>query len=172
MIQEILIVDGYNIIGAWPELQKLKEIRLEEARDRLINIMVEYQSFSGMKVILVFDAYYVPGLGRKDLQGKLPVYYTKEKETADELIERLVTAHIGRRKQVYVATSDMTEQHVIFGKGAFRVPASELLVKVRQARQEIRRKIEVDNSAGRHNTFDNRLSDDVKALFEKWRRGR
>ncbi|CAG7647518.1 putative protein YacP [Paenibacillus solanacearum] len=172
MIQEILIVDGYNIIGAWPELQKLKDIRLEEARDRLIAIMGEYQSFSGMKVILVFDAYYVPGLGRKDVHHKLPVYFTKEKETADELIERLVTAHIGRRKQIYVATSDMTEQHVIFGKGAFRVPASELLVKVRQARQEIRKKIEEDNQASRHNSFDSRLTDDVKAMFEKWRRGR
>ncbi len=117
MIQEILIVDGYNIIGDWPELKALKEIRLEEARDRLIEMMAEYQSFSGMKVIVVFDAYYVPGLGGKYVQSKLPVYYTKEKETADELIERLVTEHIGRRKQVYVATSDMTEQHVIFGKG-------------------------------------------------------
>ncbi|TVY06598.1 NYN domain-containing protein [Paenibacillus cremeus] len=172
MIQEILIVDGYNIIGAWPELQKLKDLRLEDARDRLITIMSEYQSFSGMKTILVFDAYYVPGLGKKYTQSKLPVYYTKEKETADELIERLVTAHIGRRKQVYVATSDMTEQHVIFGKGAFRIPASELLVKVKQSRKEIRRKIEDDHTSGRHNTLEGKLSGDMKATFEKWRRGR
>lgn len=171
MIQEILIVDGYNIIGDWPELKALKEIKLEEARDRLIEMMAEYQSFSGMRVIVVFDAYYVPGLGGKYVQNKLAVYYTKEKETADELIERLVTAHIGRRKQVYVATSDMTEQHVIFGKGAFRVPASELLVKLRQARAEIRRKIE-DEASGRRNTFDKQLSEDVRAMFEKWRRGR
>lgn len=171
MIQEILIVDGYNIIGAWPELQKLKEIRLEDARDRLIEIMGEYQSFSGMKVLLVFDAYYVPGRGGKYLQSKLPVYYTKEKETADELIERLVTEHVGRRKQVYVATSDMTEQHVIFGKGAFRIPAGELLVKVRQSRHEIKKKIE-DEASRRHNTFDSRLSQDVRDLFEKWRRER
>lgn len=169
MIQEILIVDGYNIIGDWPELKALKEIRLEEARDRLIEMMAEYQSFSGMKVIVVFDAYYVPGLGGKYVQSKLPVYYTKEKETADEMIERLVTEHIGRRKQVYVATSDMTEQHVIFGKGAFRIPAGELLVKLRQARAEIRRKIE-DEAAGKRNTFDKRLSEDVRAMFEKWRR--
>ncbi|AEI46035.1 NYN domain-containing protein [Paenibacillus mucilaginosus] len=171
MIQEILIVDGYNIIGAWPHLQQLKEIRLEEARDRLIEIMAEYQSFSGMKVIVVFDAYYVPGLGGKYLQSRLPVYYTKEKETADELIERLVTAHVGRRKQVYVATSDMTEQHVIFGKGAFRIPASELLIKVRAARQDIRRKIEQDTDR-RTNTFDSRLDKDTLDQLEKWRRGK
>ncbi|SDE58831.1 hypothetical protein SAMN02799630_05807 [Paenibacillus sp. UNCCL117] len=171
MIQEILIVDGYNIIGAWPELQKLKDIRLEEARDRLIQIMAEYQSFTGMKVILVFDAYYVPGLGRKYVQSKLPVYFTKEKETADELIERLVTTHVGRRKQVYVATSDMTEQHVIFGKGAFRLPAGELLVKVRQARGEVRRKIRQEAET-RRNTVDNTLSDELRKRLEDLRRGR
>ncbi|NOU92861.1 NYN domain-containing protein [Paenibacillus sp. LMG 31456] len=170
MIQEILIVDGYNIIGAWPELQKLKEISLEEARDRLIEQLAEYQSFSGVKVLLVFDAYYVPGLGGKYVQRKLRIYYTKEKETADELIERLVTEHIGRRKQIYVATSDMTEQHVIFGKGAFRVPASELLVKIRLSRREIQQKIRED-SPSKRNTFDSKLSSEMKDLFEKWRRG-
>ncbi|MFH5186656.1 NYN domain-containing protein [Paenibacillus sp. TAB 01] len=170
MIQEILIVDGYNIIGAWPELQKLKDISLEEARDRLIQQLAEYQSFSGTKVLLVFDAYYVPGLGGKYVQNKLRIYYTKEKETADELIERLVTENIGRRKQIYVATSDMTEQHVIFGKGAFRVPAGELLVKVGQVKRDIQHKIE-EKPESRRNTFDSKLSGEVKGLFEKWRRG-
>ncbi|MDQ1910895.1 NYN domain-containing protein [Paenibacillus sp. GD4] len=171
MIQEILIVDGYNIIGAWPELQRLKELSLEEARDRLIDIMAEYQSFSGMKVIVVFDAYYVPGLGKKYLQRKLSVYYTKEKETADELIERLVTENIGRRKQIYVATNDMTEQHVIFGKGAARLPSGELLVKVRQSRQEIRQRIH-ENKNVRPGAVEGRLKEDVRDLLEKWRRGR
>ncbi|WP_281883986.1 NYN domain-containing protein [Paenibacillus sp. YYML68] len=171
MIQELLIVDGYNIIGAWPELQRLKDISLEEARDRLIQIMSEYQSFSGTKTIIVFDAYYVPGLGKTYLHSKLPVYFTKEKETADELIERLVTAHIGRRKQIYVATSDMIEQHVIFGKGAFRVPASELLQKVRLARQDIRKKIHEETTVKR-NTFDSRLNDELRKRLEDLRRGK
>lgn len=170
MIQEILIVDGYNIIGAWPELTRLKDISLEEARDRLIQLLAEYQSFSGTKVMLVFDAYYVPGLGGKYMQSKLRIFYTKEKETADELIERLVTENIGRRKQIYVATSDMTEQHVIFGKGAFRVPASELLVKVKQAKRDIQHKIH-EKPTSHRNTFDSKLSGEMKDLFEKWRRG-
>jgi predicted RNA-binding protein with PIN domain len=168
--QEFLIVDGYNIIGDWPELQKLKDISLEDARDRLIEQLAEYQSFSGMKVLLVFDAYYVPGLGGKYEHSKLRIFYTKEKETADELIERLVTEHVGRRKQIYVATSDMTEQHVIFGKGAFRIPASELLVKIRLANREIHQKIQEDTSRKR-NTFDSKLSGEMRDIFEKWRRG-
>ncbi|WP_019535573.1 NYN domain-containing protein [Paenibacillus ginsengihumi] len=170
MIQEILIVDGYNIIGAWPELQKLKEISLEEARDQLIQILAEYQSYSGMKVILVFDAYYVPGIGKKYMQSKLAVFFTKEKETADELVERLVREHIGRRKQIYVATSDMTEQHVIFGLGAFRISARELLVKVRQSRHDIRKKIQ-ETASRRNNTLDSKLTGEQRDLFEKWRRG-
>jgi predicted RNA-binding protein with PIN domain len=169
-VEQYLIVDGYNIIGAWPELQRLKEVELEQARDRLITWLAEYQSFSGMHVYLVFDAYKVPGLGKKYLQSKLKVLYTKEKETADELIERLVTELVGRRREIYVATSDMIEQHVIFGKGALRISASELFIKMKQSRQEIRRKIEHQPMLGR-NPFEGKLSEELKRVFEKWRRG-
>ncbi len=169
-MEEFLIVDGYNIIGAWPELQRLKDVELEQARDRLIHMLAEYQSFSGMRVYLVFDAYQVPGLGKKYLQSKLRVLYTKEKETADELIERLVTSLIGRRKQIYVATSDMIEQHVIFGKGALRLPASELLVKIKQCQKEVRTKIDQELPSKR-NSFDSNLNREMKDIFERWRRG-
>lgn len=169
-MEQLLIVDGYNIIGAWPELARLKDLDLEEARDKLIHMLAEYQSFSGMKVYLVFDAYLVPGLGKKYLQSRLRVYYTKEKETADELIERLVTNLMGRRKQIYVATSDMTEQHVIFGKGALRLPANELLVKVKQSKKEVRHRIDTPQSSKR-NPFEGNLRSDVLDIFEKWRRG-
>jgi uncharacterized protein len=170
-MKEFLVVDGYNVIGAWPELQKLRDIRLEEARDRLIDILSDYQAYSGIAVTLVFDAYRMPGLGGKISQSKLRILYTKEKETADELIERLVGELLGRRRQVYVATSDMTEQHVIFGRGALRLPARELLVKIGQSQKEIRTRIDKQLNSGR-NTFDNRISEDLKIRFEKWRRER
>ncbi|NEW09681.1 NYN domain-containing protein [Paenibacillus sp. SYP-B3998] len=169
-MEEFLIVDGYNIIGAWPVLNKLKETDLEGARDKLIHVLAEFQSYSGMKVYLVFDAYRVPGLGKKYLQSKLNVLYTKEKETADELIERLVTNLMGRRKQIYVATSDMIEQHVIFGKGALRLPAGELLVKINQSHKEVRARIHPETTSKR-NPFDDKLNADVKEQFERWRRG-
>lgn len=169
-MEQILIVDGYNIIGAWPELSKLKDTDLEGARDGLIHMLAEFQSFSGMKVYLVFDAYMVPGLGKKYVQNKLAVLYTKEKETADERIERLVTNLMGRRKEIFVATSDMIEQHVIFGKGALRMPAKELLVKIKQNRKEVRERI-VPEMTTRRNPFEGKLSDEMKAKFERWRRG-
>lgn len=170
-MEEFLIVDGYNIIGAWPDLARLKDVNLEEARDKLIHMLAEYQSFSGMKVYLVFDAYLVPGLGKKYLQSGLRVYYTKEKETADELIERLVTNLMGRRKQIYVATSDMTEQHVIFGKGALRLSAKELLVKIKQSKKEVRHTIDSPPSSKR-NPFEGNLRGEMLDIFEKWRRGK
>ncbi|NRF94959.1 NYN domain-containing protein [Paenibacillus frigoriresistens] len=169
-MEQFLIVDGYNIIGAWPELSKLKDTDLEGARDQLIHMLAEYQSYSGMKVYLVFDAYMVPGLGKKYVQSKLIVLYTKEKETADERIERLVTNLMGRRKQIYVATSDMIEQHVIFGKGALRMPAGELLVKIKQNRKEVRERIHPETSSKR-NPFEGKLSRELKEQFERWRRG-
>lgn len=170
-MQEFLIVDGYNIIGAWPQLKKQKDINLEEARDMLIHMLAEYQSYSGMKTYLVFDAYLVPGSGKKYLHSRLNVLFTKEKETADELIERLVTELIGRRKQVYVATSDMIEQHVIFGKGALRLSANELLNKVRNSRKELQTKITRDLTPER-NTFDKNMDSATKEWFERMRRGK
>jgi predicted RNA-binding protein with PIN domain len=121
-------------------------------------------------VCVVFDAYHIPGLGGKYEQSKLRILYTKEKETADELIESLVSELIGRRKRVYVATSDMTEQNVIFGKGALRLSARELLEKIKENDKELRRKIDENTSPSR-NSLDNNLSKELKQLFEKWRRG-
>ncbi|CAK4823649.1 unnamed protein product [Aphanomyces euteiches] len=169
-MNEFLVVDGYNIIGAWPQLVKLKDINLEEARDQLIHMLADYQAFTGIQVCVVFDAYHIPGLGGKYEMSKLRIVYTKEKETADELIESLVSEMIGRRKRVYVATSDMTEQNVIFGKGALRLSARELLEKIKENDKELRRKIGESSSPTR-NSLDNNLSNELKQLFEKWRRG-
>jgi predicted RNA-binding protein with PIN domain len=170
-MNEYLVVDGYNIIGSWPQLVKLKDIHLEEARDQLIHMLADYQAFTGIHVCVVFDAYHIPGLGGKYEQSKLTIVYTKERETADELIESLVSEMIGRRKRVYVATSDMTEQNVIFGKGALRISARELLEKIKENDKELHRKISEHTSPTR-NSLDNNLSKELKQLFEKWRRGR
>jgi len=169
-MKQILIVDGYNIIGAWSELQQLKAISLEEARDRLIDALADYRSFSGLTVYVVFDAHQVPGPGGKYVQNGVEVHYTREKETADERIERLVTELQDRRTQIYVATSDMTEQHVVFGRGALRVSARELSIQVEQCRKELRRKLD-ETAAPTRNTFDSKLTSELRALFEKWRRG-
>ena len=135
-MKEYLIVDGYNIIGAWPELQALKEENLEYARARLIEILSAHAALSKRIVILVFDAYQVKkNSGSREMIQGIEVIYTKENVTADMAIERL-TAQIPKHQKVFVATSDRLQQETIWGKGAFRISAMELKREVEQAEKE------------------------------------
>ncbi|PZT54855.1 NYN domain-containing protein [Paenibacillus silvae] len=169
--RDVLLVDGYNMIGDWPELSRLAESGLEEARNRLLFRLADYQAFSGRRVIVVFDAYLVPGLGKSFTQSKVQVHFTKEKETADECIERLVRELSMRRRQIYVATSDMVEQHVIFGQGALRVSARELLIEVEQNEKELQQRLAEDQARSTRNTIGGKLSPEILKQFERWRRG-
>lgn len=164
-----MIVDGYNIIGAWPDLRALKDQdRMDEARDLLISKMAEYQSYSGIKVLIVFDAYSVPGIGRQLKDYQVEIYYTAKKETADEKIEKLVAQFYEKNRQIYVATSDYTSQRVIFGQGALRKSARELLLDIESAGKEIKQ--QVDKT--REDRFSKRilLDEEIAKIFEKWRR--
>lgn len=169
-MRDILLVDGYNMIGGWPELAALSKVGMQEARDRLLERLANHQAFSGRKVIVVFDAYRVPGLGKSFNQNQVEVHFTKEKETADECIERLVRELTHRRRQIYVATSDTVEQHVIFGQGALRVSARELLNQVEENEREIQSKIAERSSKSSRNSIDAKLSPEVRMMFERWRR--
>ena len=139
---EYLLVDGYNIIFGWEELNKLAKENLELARARLINIMCNYQGFRRCNLILVFDAYRVKGKHREiENEMGITVVYTKEAETADMYIEK--TAHeLGRSYRVRVATSDNVEQIIILGNGAVRVSATEFLAEVTEVENAIRKIIE------------------------------
>ncbi|GKU76733.1 NYN domain-containing protein [Paenibacillus sp. L3-i20] len=167
---DVLLVDGYNIIGAWPELARLKEQDLEDARDRLLDLLADYQGFTGMLIYVIFDAHQVRGLGSTFKQHNISIVYTKEKETADECIERLCSELMIRRRNIYVATSDLVEQHVAFGKGALRLSARELLIDIGQNRKQIESSINGDKPIKR-NTLDQNVSLDVWSKLERLRRG-
>ncbi|MBB6734918.1 NYN domain-containing protein [Cohnella zeiphila] len=168
--EDVLIVDGYNMIGAWPELEKLKQERLEDARDRLLDLMANYQSYAGVTVYVVFDAFRVPGLGAAYKQNRLRIVFTREKETADECIERLVGEMTSVKRNVYVATSDQTEQRVAFGRGALRLSARELRLAVEESRREIDRTIRREPPPKR-NPLGGNLSADIQSKLERMRRG-
>ncbi|WP_164670660.1 NYN domain-containing protein [Virgibacillus doumboii] len=165
----ILVVDGYNIIGAWEELQRLKEKEIGQARDRLVELMAEYQGYSGYRVIVVFDAYYVKGIESKLNSYKVEIIYTKENETADECIEKLVKDLKNVQNQVYVATSDYAEQRTIFGRGALRKSARELSIELQDIEREIEDRIEEHKKIKPQTKIP--LRKDVLEKFEKWRRG-
>jgi len=166
---DILLVDGYNIIGAWKELRALKADKLVDARDRLIEMMAEYQAFSGWRVIVVFDAHMVPGIEKKNKQHQVEVIFTRKNETADERIEKLTTSLATRRDQIHVATSDFTEQWVVFAQGALRKSARELELEMELVQSNISKKVRIIHDQRPSSKI--LLSDDIAEIFEKWRRG-
>jgi len=137
-----LLVDGYNIIFAWKELNELAKINIDSARDLLIDIMCNYQGYKKVNLILVFDAYKVHGGQGKVLQyHNIHVVYTKEAETADQYIEK-VTHQLGKQYYVTVATSDRLEQMITWGQGAKRLSANGLKEEIEHINKEIRDKSE------------------------------
>lgn len=164
-MKEYLIVDGYNIIGAWPELQALKEENLEYARARLIEILSAHAVLSKRIVILVFDAYQVKkNCGSREMIQGIEVIYTKENVTADMAIERL-TAQIPKHQKVFVATSDRLQQETIWGKGAFRISAMELKREVEQAEKE--HKPHYTPQLYVSNRLEDRIDPEVRRKLEK-----
>lgn len=141
-VEEYLLVDGYNIIFSWDELKKLSESNLEAARQKLMDLLCNYQGFKKCTLILVFDAYKVEGsVGQIQKYHNIYVVYTKEAETADQYIEKTVH-EIGRKYQVTVATSDATEQVIIWGAGALRMSAAGLHDEVQETNKAIHRLLE------------------------------
>jgi predicted RNA-binding protein with PIN domain len=144
--KEYLLVDGYNIINAWDELNEAKEISLENARDKLIEIMADYSALVGKAVIVVFDAHQVEGNQRTSyIINGIEVVFTREGETADHYIEKVVNA-IGRQEKVTVATSDWIEQQIVLGRGAMRISARELYNEVKSIISKRRFKAKENNT--------------------------
>ncbi|PRO64626.1 NYN domain-containing protein [Alkalicoccus urumqiensis] len=166
----LLFVDGYNIIGDWPELKARQETDLEGARDELIEKMAEYQAYTGIEVTIVFDAHMVPGLGKKYRRYDIGIVYTKENETADERIEKLVNETLRVDRQIYVATSDFVEQRVIFASGAYRKSARELRTEMNQIEKGIQFEVEETKRTAARTKLP--ISKEMAELFEKWRRGK
>ena len=169
--KEFLLVDGYNIIFAWEELKELSKINIEAARNKLMDILSNYQGYKKMTLILVFDAYKVHGNpGEITKYHNIHVVYTKEAETADQYIEKTVH-EIGRKYEVTVATSDALEQVIILGQGAQRISAKGLLEEINAVNQEIRQNHL--NKAQKNNRYlFEDVSDEVADLVEEVRMGR
>ena len=163
---EYLLVDGYNIIFAWDELNELAKDNIDAARLKLMDILSNYQGFKKCKVILVFDAHKVKGgVGSIQRHHNIDVIYTKEAETADQYIEK-VTHEIARDNHVTVATSDALEQLIIMGKGALRLSAGDLKEEILRVKKIIRSDYLDQYPKGRVNIGD-QFSDDIMKFLEE-----
>ena len=145
---EYLLVDGYNIIFAWDELEAMARESLDAARKALCDLLCNYQGYRKCEVIAVFDAYKVRGgQGSVEKYHNIHVVYTKEAETADAYIER-ATYELGKRHRVRVATSDGPEQLIILGHGALRVSAAAFREEVEAVQGQIARILAQNNRRG------------------------
>ncbi|HSH36410.1 NYN domain-containing protein [Schnuerera sp.] len=164
--KEYLFVDGYNIINSWDNLRELSSLNLEVAREELIETMAEYQHYSDIKIIVVFDAHMVKGNnGKKEKVKGVEVVFTKENETADQYIEKTLD-DIGRIKRVRVATSDWMEQQIILGRGGTRISARELEVEIFNQRNLIKKK--KNKEKDKTELFIGRLDEEVLRKLNKW----
>lgn len=168
--KEYLLVDGYNIIFAWEDLKELAAVNIDGARERLMDILCNYQGFKKSTLILVFDAYKVKGNpGSVETYHNIHVVYTKEAETADQYIEKTVH-EIGRKYRVTVATSDQLEQVIILGQGGQRMSARELLEDVIEVSHQIRVTARQKRSSDKNYLFDH-LDEETAARMERIRLG-
>lgn len=169
--EEYLLVDGYNIIFAWEELRELSKVTIDGARQKLMDILCNYQGYKKCTLILVFDAYKVTGnTGEAIDYHNIHVVYTKEAETADQYIEKL--AHkIGRQYHVTVATSDGLEQLIIYGQGCHLMSARDLKEEVAWANEQIREEKEKLEKSGKNYLFHG-ADEELAAYLEDIRLGR
>lgn len=168
--KEYLLVDGYNIIFAWEDLKELAAVNIDGAREKLMDILCNYQGFKKSTLILVFDAYKVKGNpGSVETYHNIHVVYTKEAETADQYIEKTVH-EIGRKYRVTVATSDQLEQVIILGQGGQRMSARELLEDVIEVSHQIRETTRQKRSSEKNYLFDH-LDEETAARMERIRLG-
>ena len=170
-MQEYLLVDGYNVIFAWEELKELAKVSIEAARDKLMDILCNYQGYKKCVLILVFDAYKVEGYALEiQKYHNIHVVYTKEAETADQYIEKVVH-HIGRKYHVTVVTSDGVEQVITMGQGGTRISSRDFLEEIEYTRKLIEEDNEKQRVSDRNYLFDHADEEFVRKM-EKIRLGK
>ncbi len=165
--KEYLFVDGYNIINQWHYYKEISK-NIANSRNKLIELLVEYQAYRGINVIVVFDAHLVKGsIEKKETVAGVEIIYTKEHETADSYIEKQLDK-LGRHERVQVATSDSAIQQIVISRGGTRISAQEMLIELENAKKDIRTKYEKNRQKGTN--IDQVLAPETLEKLEKMRR--
>ena len=124
MQPDFLIVDGHSVIFAWPELRELHERKTSLGRDALVRKLRDYQDWTGVRVVVVFDGRGVAVDASAD-PGEIQIFYSRAGQTADTLVERLASKY-GSRYALLIATSDYLEQETVAACGAECISAEGL----------------------------------------------
>lgn len=169
--KRVLIVDGYNVINARRGGGNMDSYSLADAREKLIDELMDYAGYSDQRVILVFDAWMSDRTTRtEERRGEVTVVYTQKGEIADRYIERLcdeLSADIDLHKiEVRVASSDALEQTIVLGRGASRMSSRELMFEMSQLRETGIRQV-IQKPASRRSPIGDRLPESVRKRLEE-----
>ena len=167
-MKPLLLVDGYNVLGAW-DVPKKEHLSIEEARERLVHLVADYAGYSGQEIILVFDGHYTDRLTRSETNRHgVTVVFTRHGESADNYIEAVCDA-APKWRRVRVATSDATEQTVTMGRGAVRISSREFLLELSHVRTDGRTQFREERKT--RSDILSRLSPEQRELFDRLRKG-
>ena len=170
MKKRYLIIDGYNMIGQSSTLSTVAKENLEEAREQLLDTIANYNALIADEIVCVFDAYEQSGIEREYFYHGVKTIFTKEKETADSFIERYVYELYDKHtKHITVVTSDMSEQHAIFGSGAYRISSREMWRELKENEVVVNKSL--DDFSEKKPRIRIPLSNEILEEFEKIRRG-
>lgn len=164
--EEYLLVDGYNIIFAWPELKKLAEENMDAAKTKLLDYLSNYQWIRGCRVIAVFDAYRVEGHREEVLDYyNIHVVYTREAQTADQYIEKFAYDN-KKNYNITVATSDGLQQIIVRGEGCSLLSARELKAEIETSNERLKHEFKERNKRN-PNFLGDALSQESKQQMEE-----
>ena len=164
-----LFVDGYNVINSWEELRQLKDTDLEEARYKLIDMMIEYVTLKGLETYVVFDAHYVKGsFEKREKYKNINIVYTKEGESADCFIEKNIK-DMAKKGVVAVVTSDYLEQRIIFQMGGIRITPNEFLSDIKNSKKIVKEKTTLKYT-DKKNSLEQNIDEKTLRKLEKIRR--
>ncbi len=164
--EEYLLVDGYNIIFAWPELAELADENMDGAKISLLETLTNYQAIRKCHVIVVFDAYRVQGHAEEVINYQnIHMVYTREAQTADQYIEKF--AHDNKKKyNITVATSDGLQQIIIRGTGSYIMSAKDLKIDIENAKERIKQQYETKQGKNRNYLLDSISAEEKDKLKE------
>lgn len=166
------IVDGYNVLFAWPALRETAQESLEFARDQLTDQLSQWGAYTGREVVLVFDAQHREGPARVEEYPSLQVIFTRREETADTVIEKMAYTLRGSGREVFVTTSDRAEQMMALLYDAARVSARELVEMLQKDLRTLREQQKRDQDhPGKRHLLENHLAPHVRQRFDAMRRG-
>lgn len=175
--QTLLLVDGYNIIGAWPCLQKIRDRHgLEPARQELVEKMINYAAHQDYKTRIVFDAHYqkTPS-SQKEYTPLLSVYFTAFSQTADTYIEKVCAAFARDLEpfppRLIVATSDRAQRLTVVGYGALWLSAQKLEREIELSQSHVRRQQQKSGKRSQGRFLVNSLDTKVQEQLAQWLHG-